>query len=170
MCDATAIVSSAISIGASLVAQNEQNKQNDKNKKAANAALQMSNRDISIRALQERLAVAQEKEQLNAQAKEITGLTNVSAAAGGVGGMTVDMLLQDVENRRLGAQDSLSQQLDATLAGLDRERSGALISSRNQANRTSAANPWATGIRIAGGVADASAGYLARKAPNSGGG
>lgn len=169
MCDATAIVTSAVAIGSTIVGSNEQKKLDNKNKKNAGAALQMNNRDISMRALQERIAIAQEREQLNAQAAEVTGLTKVSAAAGGVGGMTVDMLLQDVNNRRLGAQDSLTQQVDATLAGLDRERSGALVSSRNQANMTAGPNPWAAGIRIGGSLADSYAGYLSRKPPVSAG-
>lgn len=165
MCDPVSITAAALSIGSTLAGADAQKKQHDRNKKNASNALTIANRDISLRALQERLAAAQERIQLDAQAKEISGLTEVSAAGGGVGGMTIDMLLQDVENRRLGGQDAITQQLDATLGALDRERAGALVSSRREANQTSAPNPFAVGLRIAAGGVDAYSGYLARNPP-----
>ncbi len=150
-----AILAAAVSIGSAIVGAVGQSQQNTANKKAAAAALKIQNRDISIRALQEKVAAAQEAQALNLQAGEAAGLTNASAASGNVGGMTVDLLLQDVENTRLAGLDRIDQQTEDTLGALDRERSGALATSRNRANQTSAPNPFAVGLRIGSGVLDA---------------
>ena len=126
------------------------NKQDAANKKAARKAARVANRDISFRALQEKIAAAQEQAQLAQDVQEAQSLTSVSAAGGNVGGMTVDMLLQDVENTGLGAADNIAQQLKANLDLLNRERSGVLATTRSRMNETSAINPFNAGLRIAG--------------------
>jgi hypothetical protein len=88
------IVNTVLGIGAN-------NRQDAKNKSAARFASRMANRDISFRAIQEKLAAAQETQQLIQDVDEAEGATAVSAAGGNVGGMTVDMLLQDVESAGL---------------------------------------------------------------------
>lgn len=155
MCDPASMTVAALSIATTVTQVDAQRSQNFQNKKASRDALKVNNRDISVRALQEKIAAAQEAQALNLQAAEAASLTEVSAAGGNVGGMTVDMLLQDTENTRLAGLDRLNEQTAATLAGLDRERSGALATSRNRAAQTSAPNPFATGIRIGAGVTDA---------------
>ena len=154
MCDPLSITAAALSVGSTIASADAQRSQNFQNKKAARDALTVQNRDISIRALQERIAAAQESQALNKQAAEAASLTNVSAAGGNVGGMTVDMLIQDVENTRLEGLDRIAQQSDVTQSGLMRERSGALATSRNRANQTSGPNPFAVGLRIGSGVID----------------
>ena len=157
-----AILSGALSIGSTILGASAQNKTDRANKAAAKAALKIQNRDISMRSLQEKIAAAQESAVLNMQAGEATADTAASAAAGNVGGMTVDMLLQDVENTRLSGQGQILQQRDQALQGLDLERSGALATSRGRANQTSRANPFAVGLRIGGGALDAYTQYRYR--------
>lgn len=148
------IITAATAIGGAIVGADSQRSINFQNKKSARLALESTNRDISLRALQERIAAAQESQALNTQAAEATGITSVSAAGGNVGGMTVDMLLEDINTTRLEGQSRITDQRNANLSALDRERSGALASSRNRANQTSPPNPFATGLRIAGGALD----------------
>ena len=155
MCDPVTLTVAALGIANTAVQADAQRSQNFQNKKSARDALTVNNRDISIRALQEKIAAAQEVQALNLQAAEAASLTKVSAAGGNVGGMTVDMLLQDTENTRLAGLERIEQQTDATLDSLTRERSGALATSRNRAAQTSAPNPFAVGLRIGGAVTDA---------------
>lgn len=149
------IVSGALAIVNVFLGAFGQNKQAAENKRAAKKAEKTANRDISFRALQEKIAAAQEQAQLVQDVQEAKSLTAVSAAGGNVGGMTVDMLLQDVENMGLAGADSIAQQLKANLDLLNRERSGVLATTRSRINSVPPANPFSVGLRIAGAGVDA---------------
>lgn len=157
MCDPLSVTAAAVSIGGVIAGADAQNKQDAANKKSSAAALKVANRDISIRALQERIAATQEAQALNLQAADASAQTQTSAAAGNVGGMTVDLLLQDLNAQRLTGLQRITDQKEDILAGLDRERSGALATSRNRNAQTAGANPLATGLRIAGAGLDLAA-------------
>lgn len=163
MCDPLSITAAALSIGGAAVDASAQNKVDKQNKRAARTALGIENRAISLRILQERVAASQEREINRIQSAEASGLTATSAAAGGVGGMTVDLLMQEVESGRLLNDARITDQLDATEAVIASERAGVAATARNRANQTSRANPFAVGLRIGAGAVDAYGGYLQRQ-------
>lgn len=165
MCDAGAITSAVLTIGSIITDSSDRNKAAKKNKKAAGLALNLENRDISVRELQERIAAAQETEAIKQQTAGVSGAVSTEAASGNVGGMLVDMLMQDVNNQGLLAQDRVGQQLDSTIGSLNRERESAYAAYKGRRAAIAPTNPVAAGLRIVGAGVNAYTDYRIRTRP-----
>lgn len=168
MCDpitiaTVATVTSGIAkIGGDVVAANAENARAAAVKSNAFAAEKTTDLDLSTRELQEKIAGNEKITAATRQAGEVAGATRAGAGRAGVGGATVDMLL-DNQTRQLAQYDtSVTQQTDANVAQLDREKDAAYATYESRVASAPPANPWATALRIGGDVAGTVGSFVPR--------
>lgn len=139
-----------------------QNKAADANKQAALASLKLQDHELSIEEVQARLAGAQQQVQGDEQVRAAEGDISQSAAARGVGGASIDLLLNDVQAQGARFKTSVQQNTDAQVASLDRQKDEALAEAQARIAGVPKANPLMTGLKIGGAAADAASIYIGR--------
>jgi hypothetical protein len=157
VCDpltAIAGIGLAVGVGSAVMEHNAQNQAAAANEQNALSALRIESHELSLREVEERIAGNQLEEQADAAVLEAVGDVNANAAANGVSGMTVDMLLHDVDRQGASYRDSVEQNTDTVIAQLEREKAAALVGARNRITSVPRANPLATGLKIAGAGLD----------------
>lgn len=94
---------------------------------------------LQRRELEERAAAAQGVEQVSREALQATGRARAGAAAGGVGGLSVDSLMSDFQRQELDYQTSVirnqgfrEQQFAAEAEGIKNQAYGQILSSSPQ--------------------------------------
>lgn len=157
MCDpltATVAAATVLKIGSTIVESKAQNKQADAVKDSALDALKIQDHELSLSEVQQRIAGGQQIEQANQDVVAATGDVNASAAARGVGGMTTDLLLNDVLRQGSAYRDSVRTQTDANIAQTERQKDAAFAEAQARINGAPKANPFATALKIGSSVLD----------------
>jgi hypothetical protein len=106
--------------------------------------------------------------QADRQARKADALARVSAGEAGVTGASVDALVNDISAEASAFKVAQEQNLDMTITQLQREKVSEQAQARNRINSVPAANPFATGLTIAGMGLDFAAGQISRRPPSSG--
>lgn len=137
MCDATTIAAGSLAINviggvAEHQAQANQARQNEAN---ALAGYRATYSDLETRKLEESQSATQEKQLIAKQSGVARGTAAASAASGGVGGLSVDLLLREIEAEAGLATDVVSQNLESTTGQLTREQEAARLRARSQVNQ-----------------------------------
>lgn len=151
MCDLVtgiAAASAGIKIFGAVADHKAQNDAYAANREATLDALKIKNHELSLREVEERIAGAQQIEQGGLQVLDAKGDASASAASRGVKGLSIDLLLQDLDRQGVVYAGSVDQNTNAAVAQLDREKDAALAEARGRINSQSKANPWATGLKI----------------------
>lgn len=151
MCDpvtAIGVTAAVVKIGGAVVEHVAQNKNADAVKDSANAALALKDHELSIREVQERIAGSQQIDQGKRQTLDATGDVQASAAARGVGGMTVDLLLNDLTAQGARFTDSVNQNTNANVDQLEREKDAAKAEANSRIAGAPGANPFVTALKI----------------------
>jgi hypothetical protein len=151
MCDATAVLIGSQVVGAvsDIAGTAGERKQAKANQSAARDALSISLEDIQARGAEETLAAAQEVRSTQRQARAAAATARVSAGEAGVGGISVDLLTQDVERQAGERNESIRQNRDLTLRQLDREARGARAEALARVRGNEPPSFLNAGIRIA---------------------
>lgn len=163
----SAVAGTAIQLGSAVMNHNAQKNAADQNAIAAQAALKEDLKTLTVREGQEQQANASTILEIDRQARQTKAQAAVFAGESGVEGASVDALLDGFDNEAGRAVLGTQRNLKMAQAQLDRERAGARAGAQSRMNAVPGANPWATGLTIAGaGLAGAAqvAGALPRKA------
>ena len=166
MCDpvtVTAVAGTALSIAGAVADHQAQNKRSRAVKTEAAKTLATDNRQIALRELQEGIAGRQESGLINAEVTTATGATAADAASRGVGGMTVDLLLKDIERQGAAARGAVEDQVTANTQQLGVERERAQANYQSRINGAPPANPFTTLLRIGGAGVDAASFKIGNK-------
>ncbi|CAB4139541.1 hypothetical protein UFOVP347_35 [uncultured Caudovirales phage] len=163
MCDPISLTMGALAIGSQVVGFMGQQQAADDANQAANENARRAREDAirgyeatNQRIEQERNAAANQAEDQRREAQRTTASTIVRAGENGVGGLSVDALLGDIVGRRLDASNRTFENLDNTVAQLEREKRGV----RAQAEDRIASQPGVrgpSGLGLALGIAQAGA-------------
>lgn len=150
-----AIATAAVSIGQAVAGHEAQEDRAEATRAAAKRARQAEVTDILMREVEERRAARQQERRVGLQADRAEGAARASAAAAGVEGLTMDLLLGDIQGQEGRAKEVIDTNLDTILAQLDRMIEGAFAREESRANQAPEPSMLATGLRIGSGVLNA---------------
>jgi hypothetical protein len=137
------------------------------NKEAAEKSLAEVWKDITIRQSEEQDAASMSIMAIDRQARQADALARVSAGEAGVAGASVDMILNGITRDRSTAVQTTQRNAQMTMDQLQRDKLQAKTQADNQIAGVPGANPFLTGLRIAGAAAN-SAGQFIDRLPNPG--
>lgn len=148
------VASAAVTVGSDLLKAHAQNKEAAAVATQANQAAVNDNNALSEREAEERMAVAQAAGDAQSQTASATSIARLSAASAGVEGNSVNAILQSLEANRSAVVTSDQETLALKLQALENERLGVEATRESRINAAPKANPWATGLQIAGAGID----------------
>lgn len=163
MCNPVAIVGAGLSIGSSILKHKSQNDASKANEAAANDAMRTNFRDIDARAVEENKAATNQIVAGLNQKNDAQGTALAAAAGAGVGGISVQALLNTIEGDAASYTDSVLENRDLKLDQLQREKLGATAQAKDRIASVPRASLLGTGLRIAG----AGVGLLGAKTASS---
>jgi hypothetical protein len=137
MCDPVTIIagtSAALSIGSTVAGHKAQKKAAKENARAAGEADRLNRADLSARAVEEQQAAQSLIEEAGRQTAEQRGLATASAAEAGVTGMSVDLLLADLDRAKGVHKTSVTKNLANVEAQLGREKQGSVAQRQSRIN------------------------------------
>lgn len=171
MCDpvsagiAIAAIGTATSVAGTVTKSQADNKAAKANKSQATLANRVTQTDLSTRALEEKLTAQQEIDSAIHQGTSVQGTATAVAAANGVAGNSVDAILADIGRQESVVGAGVKDQLAAQLLQIERERAGSNAGMQSRIAAVQPANPWATGLTIAGQVTQGASAYIAQRKP-----
>lgn len=170
MCDPTvlALSSFAIKTAGAIGSAAAQNQNYEKNKTAAIGAETSSVNDINLRETQEQQAAGQQLEAAQRQTRTALSSARVSSGEAGVSGVSVDALLTDIGAKESVYSEDVKLNAKMTQDQLERQKLGIYAQTQDRINGQTKANPFATGLNIAGGAIGALS-QLTTQAPPSDG-
>ncbi len=148
--------------GAAIADHAAQQHTHEKNKSESLRALRETWADIQARQVEEQEAGAQSIMSIDRQARQSDALARVSAGEAGVAGASVDALLGTLEGDQGRARFIAGRNQEMTQGQLEREKRGAASTAVSRINAAPPANPFLTGLRIAGAGVNAGADYFGR--------
>ena len=168
MCEPTTIAAVALTtveVGSAVVKHKAQNKAADANAVAANESAEMQQRALTRRLLEERIASGQDVQAGERQSASAISIARLSALESGVQGASVDAQQQQLEGDLGRFKDSVAQNLGATEAQIADQRLGVDAERRARINGVPGANPFLTGLTIAGSGLDLYTNLKSNKPP-----
>lgn len=163
MCDPGTIIAAsafAVQAGSAVANASAQAKQRNANKTAAEQAQAQTYRALDLRAAQEKDAATQTIMQADRQARSTDALARVGAGAAGVSGASVDAMLAGIASDKFSAEQTIKTNLGNDLTQISAEKRGADATATNRIAATPGANPFLTGLQIAGAGLDFGTTYL----------
>lgn len=158
MCDPVSIIagaSLAFSVGSQIAGASAQNKASAANRAAALRAFREANRDIALLQSQEKEAHAVTVFDIERTAKRAQAVAAVSAGEAHVTGTSVREMIQDLEREGAEAITREEANLEARMAGLEREK----ISGRTVMQQRIASVPRASTFGTILGIGSSIAGF-----------
>lgn len=155
MCDPTtiAITGLILTVGSEALSAKGQNDQSNANKAAATKAAIEGSRDITLLEQQQQAVASQTIASADRQARQAKALASVSAGEAGVAGASVDALLNGIDRDLAALKTTTHQNLDMTIAQLEREKISGRTTAQNRIAEVPSVNPFAVGLRIGGAAA-----------------
>lgn len=154
MCEPVSIAIAALTLGTEVASElnkaSAQNKVSKANTAAALQSLQQSNTDISFQESQKTAAAGLTIQQADRNARSTKALAQVSAGAAGVGGISVEALMGDIDNKLGQFKQTTNENLSMAIDQLQRDRVKEGTIAQERIDNVQPANPLATGIAIAG--------------------
>lgn len=161
---AAAIVADVgMKIGGAIVEHKAQNKAAAENEKLALESLRLQDHELSLEEVQTRLAGRQQEVQGEQATQAAEGDISQSAAARGVGGVSIDLLLQDAQAQGARFKTGVQRQTDAEAEAITRQKDTALEEAKARIAGVPKASGLATGLKIGGAAADAASYYIKRR-------
>lgn len=167
MCNPIAIVGAAVEIGGQVAKHVGQNKAKKANTKAAMADMRLQYADVNARQVEEQKAAANQIAAGMGQKDEAQGTALAAAAGAGVGGLSVEALLNSIEGDAASFKDSVNENLDLVTAQTEREKRGIRAGTANRIASVPGASILGTGLRIAGAGVDIFAKHKASQPNNT---
>jgi hypothetical protein len=159
MCDPVsatiAATTAAIKIGGAIADHKAQNKQASAVQAAALDSMRIQDHELSLQEVQSRIAGSQQVDQGNREVQAASGDVAASAATRGVGGMSIDLLLNDVLAQGARFKTSVDQNTDAQVQQVDSQKDAALAEARGRIAGAPKASMLATGLKIGAAGLDA---------------
>lgn len=169
MCDPGTVLAAAtlaIGTGSAIAGHVAQDKAAKANKQNALAALTGTWKDLSLQEVQQQDATGLTIMQADRQARTADAQARVSAGEAGVSGASVDAVLGDISAQGSAFKQVQKKNLDMTIAQIERQKVAASVDAQNRINSVRPANPFATGLTIAGLGVDFGNTLISRK-PNT---
>lgn len=151
MCDpVTAIAGASLLIGAgsAIVEHKAQNKQAKAVQASALESLKLQDHELSLREVQEKLAGAQQIGQAQGEVQAASGDVSASAASRGISGLSLDLLLGDVQAQGARYTDSVNRNTETSVSSLERGKDEALAEANARIAGAQPASKLATGLKI----------------------
>lgn len=145
---AIALSSFALQAGSAVAGHIAQNKRRNAVEDAANANYLSTLGDISARVGEETNKATLAIDRAGVQTSTAKGAAKASAAASGVQGRSIDLLLQDFDKDRLEHRTSVQRNLSAVRRQADRRIQAADAARQSQIAGVPAASPFATGLEL----------------------
>jgi len=153
----------ALSAGSKVASALGDKKRENANREAADEALAFDITDLLARITEEQTAAAQRVEQGSRAARRAASTARVGAGEAGVAGISVDLLLDDIQRQQGEFTSSVEQNLEATERQIGREIRGAGVRRDSRVNAVRAPSAFSTALRIGGSGLDFVGQRLARK-------
>lgn len=148
---ALGIATFAVGAAQSVVSYGAQKAEYAANKENARQAWANNQTQLTLRAMQEEDALRQKQRQSLIEEAQVSAETQVSAAASGVAGISVENLLADVSRRAATNREVEKENTRMTLQQIREERKG--INAKGQSQINSVAKP--TGLSLVAGLGGA---------------
>lgn len=155
---AISAASAAASIGSAVISANQQNKAAAQNQRSALDAYVLKTAAQNSRIRQEGIAASQKKEDARLKTLRSQGTATAAAAAGGVQGKSVGMLLDDYSRSESIFRDRTEQQLSADTKAIRFDMEGFRAEADNRIKSSPSAGVGAlfgTAIQAGAGLFDA---------------
>lgn len=152
-----------------ILGHSAQQEQYEANRRAAEQAAKMTRRALTIREMQETQAAYQSIAEADREARRTEAMSRVMAGESGVQGISVGLLLDDIERKNLEYRMNVRRNLQDTKEQLRLERLGALSQRDSRIAAVPPPNYLATGLRIIGYGIDSAGMYLRHREPTPGG-
>lgn len=155
MCEPTtlAFATFALAAGTEIAKSEGAKKERKQGTQAANRAYEATIEDLNARLEEERLAAATQVDQAGVDSESARGTARASAAAAGIQGKSVDLLIKDIDRSEAVYRDSVDDNLISTEAQIGRLKDQAGVNRDNQIAALPSYNPFLGGLRIASTVA-----------------
>jgi len=166
MCEPTtilAVANVAMGVGSAIVKKKGQDQAHAANKAAALESLKNQTRDLSVRQQQEQAAAMGQVQDVRVQSAEAQGLASASAAEAGVTGMSVALLLDDIQRDELGAVEEIEANAEMTFEQLQRMKEGAVSEAKGRINSVPKGSWLETGLEIGGHLLDYASSTMGRQ-------
>jgi hypothetical protein len=155
------------SAGSALVDHRRQATQAKQTHSAALDSLLIERRDITARGSEERRASARSVDDGARAGTDARSLARASAGESGLGGMSIDFLLADIDRQEADHRTSVLENLSMTLNQLDRLRAGASATAQSRSNSAQPPSALNTALRIGGALLSFGAQRAANKPPEA---
>jgi hypothetical protein len=165
MCDPVTAIAGAglvLGVGKAVVEHKAQNKASETNKQLALESLKLQDHELSVEEVQAKLAGQQQDVQADQEVQAAQGDISTSAASRGVGGASIDLLLNDAQAQGARFKTSVGTNTDAQVGALDRQKDAALDEAKARIAGVPKASLIETGLKIGGSVLDAATLKIAR--------
>lgn len=152
MCEPTslAIASFALTAGGAVANEVGNRKQQKAVTKAANESYADTLADLVARSGEEGLAASLQRDQNNRDVSSARASATTSAAAAGLTGKSIDLLLNDFDAAGGDANAAVDRNRDARLRQIERQKDQAATYRDNQIVSAPQANPFLTALEIGG--------------------
>ena len=142
---------SAVVKGISTVLDHEaQDDQYDANKRAAERALRLKRRDLTIREIEEQVAAGQILEEGRRESAAAIGTATASTASAGVRGASADAITLSILGDQARHSQSVRDNLVRTQDQIDRLRAGADAQAQSRINSVQRPSMLQTALRLGG--------------------
>lgn len=151
MCDPTtiAVASFGLNAAGTIASYKAQQGEAAAARASATNSLKLNYQALGARELEEVQAATQEKANISRAAATAQGSAQAGAAASGVSGVSVDLLLGDLEREGGEARDSVQQNLESSIAQLERQKLGARANAQSQINGSPSPSFIPSALRLA---------------------
>lgn len=154
MCNPVAIIAGAVEVGGQVAKHFAQKKAAKENKTAAIADMRLQYSDVNARLVEEQKAGANQIVAGVEQGTAAQGTALASAAGAGVGGVSVEALLNTIEGDTADFKDSVNENLDLIARQADRDKRGIRAGTTSRINSVQSPSILGLGVRIAGAGID----------------
>lgn len=144
----------ALKAGSALVQHNAQNQAADANKASAERSFNTTFSALGNRESQEEAATAQTIMGTDRQARAADAIARVQSGSAGIGGASIDAILQDIERQRLEFKGTEQKNLAMTHDQLELDKQVGKDTMNNRIASVRPGNPFVTGLQIAGAGLD----------------
>ena len=151
----------AIEVGSRIADHKAQSDQSDAVEREARRAQTIDRQAISVRQIEEGIAASRQLRDTRREGQQRAGAIEASAAAAGVTGSNVDLLLGDLEGSVGRATADILDSYTASVESLERQKLAVDAAAESRIAGAPAPSNLATGLRIGGAVTNAVADYKA---------
>lgn len=160
---ALAVTTFALKAGGALLDAHAQNKAAQANIDAANANQATELNTLTLRGVQQTQSATDAEQDAARKTTANDATVSLGAAENGVSGNSVDALHHELQTQLGMYNDSVAENLRNDLLQLNQEKAGVVARTQARINASQPANPFATGLKLAGAALGSVTQYTAQQ-------